>query len=650
MKKYYVNFLLLMMLFFIIDTQGQITYSNVGSSGFPVLQFSSRAIVADFDNDKDGDILYQTGANSSSYRYARNNGNGSFTDMELSSSPFAGLTIPDNFGNNYYPGDYDADGDIDLWLGVTSGNGVYFRNDGASFSSQSTATFPTLAFGARAIVADFDGDKDVDILYQTGSNGSAYQFARNNGNATFNISALSNSPFAGLSLPDNSGSNYYLSDYDNDGDVDLWFGLNNTTGSYFRNDGATFSTQSSSSFPLLQFSSRAIVADYDSDGDGDILYQIGANGSSYEYAKNNGDGTFSKMEISASPFSGISLPDNSGNNYYFADYDNDNDLDVWFGGALNSGLYLRQNGTPPALLSSVPTDNATDVGRNQNIIVNFSEVVTVGNGNIRIFKSSDKSLVESIPATSSKVTGSNTSTIVIDPTDNFASNTSYYITFDAGAFKDADGATFGAYNHITNVIGDINDPAYLNFTTGVTILPVQLLSFTVTQQEGAAVIKWQTVNEVNADRFVIEYSIDGNYYAALSVIPVLKQTNSVNNYQYNHANTTEGTHYYRLVQYDKDGSKKVYQVKSLTITNLKSIVLYPNPVKDFVTIRFTPNNIKEIQVTDITGRILLRRKVIEGTGILTVNLQAITGTTMYIRALNANGSVTVLPIIRGVKN
>ena len=147
---------------------------------------SGRTVVGDFDGDGDTDILYQTGGNGTAWAYARSDGGGNFTLLALANSPFAGLTLPDSVGNNYYVADFDGDGDLDVLAAVSGTTGTYLRNNGnGTFSSQSTATFPAPAANGRMLVGDFDGDGSADILYQTGANGTALQFAKNNGNGTF---------------------------------------------------------------------------------------------------------------------------------------------------------------------------------------------------------------------------------------------------------------------------------------------------------------------------------------------------------------------------------------------------------------------------------------------------------------------------------
>ncbi|MDA7453025.1 Ig-like domain-containing protein, partial [Candidatus Pelagibacter ubique] len=101
----------------------------------------------------------------------------------------------------------------------------------------------------------------------------------------------------------------------------------------------------------------------------------------------------------------------------------------------------------PTLTSSAPADNATDVERDANIILNFSENVDAESGNITIHKTSDDSEVETIGVTSSQVTGSGTSQITINPGTDFDNNTEYYVLIPDTAF---DNSSSGSYVGISS--------------------------------------------------------------------------------------------------------------------------------------------------------------------------------------------------------
>ena len=116
----------------------------------------------------------------------------------------------------------------------------------------------------------------------------------------------------------------------------------------------------------------------------------------------------------------------------------------------------------PTLSSSTPADNATDVARDANIVLNFNESVDVESGNITIKKTSDNSTVETFNvATSGQVTGTGTSQITINPSLNFDAETEYYVLIDATAFDDSAGNSYAGISNTTA----------LSFTTVDNILP-----------------------------------------------------------------------------------------------------------------------------------------------------------------------------------
>ena len=103
----------------------------------------------------------------------------------------------------------------------------------------------------------------------------------------------------------------------------------------------------------------------------------------------------------------------------------------------------------PTLSSSVPADDATDVERDANIILNFSENVDAETGDIEIYKTSGDVLVETIGVTSGQVSGSGTSQITINPSSNFDAETEYYVLIDATAFDDSDSGSYAGISSTT---------------------------------------------------------------------------------------------------------------------------------------------------------------------------------------------------------
>ena len=105
--------------------------------------------------------------------------------------------------------------------------------------------------------------------------------------------------------------------------------------------------------------------------------------------------------------------------------------------------------TLPTLSSSVPSDDASSVARDANIILNFSESVDVESGNITIKKTSDNSTVETIDVTSSQVTGTGTSQITINPSSDFEAEIEYYVLIDDTAFDDTESGSYAGISSTT---------------------------------------------------------------------------------------------------------------------------------------------------------------------------------------------------------
>jgi methionine-rich copper-binding protein CopC len=103
----------------------------------------------------------------------------------------------------------------------------------------------------------------------------------------------------------------------------------------------------------------------------------------------------------------------------------------------------------PTLSSSVPADDAPNIARDANIVLNFSEIVNKETGNITIKKTSDNSIVETIDVTSSKVTGDGTTQITINPTSDFFGGFEYYVLIDATAFDDVSSGSYAGISSTT---------------------------------------------------------------------------------------------------------------------------------------------------------------------------------------------------------
>ena len=170
-----------------------------------------------------------------------------------------------------------------------------------------------------------------------------------------------------------------------------------------------------------------------------------------------------------------------------------------------------QDVTAPTLSSSTPADNATGVSLTSNIVLGFSENVTaVASKNIVIKKSSDNTVFETISATDgSKVTVSG-STVTVNPAGTFDYSTGYYVTIDAGAFKDAANNNHAGISSSTalnfTTLADVTAPTLSSSSpaddaTGVSVTPTLTLNFSenVTAVSGKNIVIKRTSNSATVE-------------------------------------------------------------------------------------------------------------------------------------------------------
>ena len=142
-------------------------------------------------------------------------------------------------------------------------------------------------------------------------------------------------------------------------------------------------------------------------------------------------------------------------------------------------------------------------------------------------------------------------------------------------------------------------------------VPVDLIYFDGEVLNGDAVLKWQTASELNSERFVLEKSYDGNLYVVLGEIEAAGTSTEVLNYSMIDQNMGDGDVYYRLSQYDFDGSMEVFEPIVLN-SNMDQgrIKISPNPSEGFIEIELpSTTSASDLILLDMTGKELLRMPV-----------------------------------------
>ncbi len=325
----------------------------------------------DFDNDGFTDLFFVNFAGSilkppsssgeaGRCRLYRNVGGKHFQDVTTNAGVGFG-----GYGMGAAWGDYDNDGDLDLYVTGFGRNALYQnRGDGTFRDVTAQAGVQDNRFSAGCSWADYDRDGDLDLYvcnyvefvyreqdrgvlkqqYSTEQpytlNPSAYaplpnSLFRNNGDGTFQEVAAS----AGVADPQGKSLSAGWADLDNDGWPDLYVANDVSNNGVFRNKGdGTFEDIGPGSLAADYRGAMGIaVADFDNDLDQDLLIthwlaQENALYRNMTFDEMLGDETEGRlwfMDEADAIGLGQSSLDMVGWATGFADFDNDGQRDLW---------------------------------------------------------------------------------------------------------------------------------------------------------------------------------------------------------------------------------------------------------------------------------------------------------------------------------
>jgi hypothetical protein len=184
-------------------------------------------------------------------------------------------------------GDVDADGDPDLLVGRKDGKIEFYRNVGSPQSALWNPEYDQLssvdvAGYASPSLADIDGDADLDLL--VGQTYGKIYFYRNDGTSQVPLWILVTDQFESIDVGWYSFPT--LGDLDLDGDLDLLVGNDEGRISFYLNDGSPVEF-SFVPWAVLHDSlivgerSTPTLSDFDSDGDLDLFVGQAAGGLHY---------------------------------------------------------------------------------------------------------------------------------------------------------------------------------------------------------------------------------------------------------------------------------------------------------------------------------------------------------------------------------
>lgn len=158
-------------------------------------------------------------------------------------------------------------------------------------------------------------------------------------------------------------------------------------------------------------------------------------------------------------------------------------------------------------------------------------------------------------------------------------------------------------------------PSYSNNGCSATVVPVKFISLIGKAYKGFNVISWQVGEEINVEKYIVEYSYDGTHFLSGGSV-FTKGSNAA--YTFTDVSAGTVTVYYRVVSLDNDGGSTMSDVIKITNTAVSATInCYPNPVEDVLNAEWISSKISAsvLIVTDAAGRRMITKKIIGNAGI-----------------------------------
>ena len=314
------------------------------------------------DLDGDGDLDVVAGGGTGGFFYFENTGGPEAPAFSAGANPLAGQTIG-VARSAAVLADLNGDGDLDLLSGMGTGAFAYFENTGSAtapaFAARTGVANPLngqdIGTNSQPAFGDLDGDGDLDLVTNDELTAGGFDYYENTGDAAtpvFVSRTGAANPLNGLGTLGNSPA---LVDLDRDGDLDLVSGSQSGTFRAFENTGSATTpafvelTDSANPLVIQDAGIFSMPTFGDLDGDGDPDLVSGNYDGTFQTIRNSA-GKFVTQGGPANPLNGVDLGGGGFSTPAFGDLDADGDFDVLTGFAAPQINYFENtgNGAAPA--------------------------------------------------------------------------------------------------------------------------------------------------------------------------------------------------------------------------------------------------------------------------------------------------------------
>ena len=158
---------------------------------------------------------------------------------------------------------------------------------------------------------------------------------------------------------------------------------------------------------------------------------------------------------------------------------------------------------------------------------------------------------------------------------------------------------------------------------GGNALPIELLSFTGTEQNGDVLLNWQVASQINNDIFQIHKSRDGREWVLVGAVKGNGNTNAEFSYYLVDESPYIGRSYYQLTQVDYNGVSETFRPITVEIQSTIELTISPNPVEDILYLRMneTIHGTTKISIVNTIGKTIYEKTFIGDFNTLRLNVE-----------------------------
>ncbi|MCF2443335.1 T9SS type A sorting domain-containing protein [Dyadobacter sp. CY345] len=151
-------------------------------------------------------------------------------------------------------------------------------------------------------------------------------------------------------------------------------------------------------------------------------------------------------------------------------------------------------------------------------------------------------------------------------------------------------------------------------------LPVKLKTFEASVHEQNVSLDWITTEELNADRFEVEHSLNGKTWSFVGTVAARGESSVQINYTFEHKTPSDGLNLYRLKMIDADNTFAFSRIVSISLDKNLTLTAYPNPTSSRVMIS-NYDQVKQFTMFNASGVKIVETPKISAEGIDVTKLQ-----------------------------